>query len=86
MDYCTFFPEGWWAHCCEAHDLAYGAQVGQTLADGALALCVASSLPELAVDHPVLATVAAAGSVLIGVVMWLGVRFFGGRFYRNADK
>lgn len=86
MDYCTLFPEGWWSHCCEAHDLAYSAQIGQALADGALALCVASSLPELATEHPALAVVAAAGAGVIGAVMWLGVRLFGRSYYRGAGK
>jgi hypothetical protein len=30
MDYCTHFPEGWWATCCQAHDVAYAAQIGRT--------------------------------------------------------
>ena len=33
MDYCTHFPEGWWATCCQAHDAAYAAQIGRIEAD-----------------------------------------------------
>lgn len=75
MDYCTLWPEGWWAYCCKAHDEGYAAQVGRALADGELLQCVASSAPT-----PALAV--AAG--IIGAVMWAGVRVFGSRFYRKA--
>ncbi len=75
MDYCTFWPEGWWAYCCKAHDEDYVAQVGQALADGSLFQCVASSAPT-----PALAVIAS----LVGGVMWVGVRVFGSRFYRKA--
>lgn len=69
-DYCTLFPEGWWAHCCKAHDAAYAAQIGKELADEYLLLCVASS--------------GGALSWLIGSVMFAGVTLFGWRFYRRA--
>lgn len=86
MDYCTLFPEGWWSHCCELHDAGYAAQIGQALADAELAACVAGSLPQIAAENPLLAGVAAVTSTAIGGVMWLGVRLFGRRFYRNANK
>lgn len=75
MDYCTLFPEGWWAHCCAAHDSDYLAQIGKALADERLLQCVAS-----AGDGGLI------GAVSVGVagVMWLGVRLFGRRFYRRA--
>lgn len=75
MDYCTWFPEGWWATCCAAHDLAYASQVGQSVADSALLACVAASG-----NGPATAAV----SVAIGGAMWLGVRLFGRRFYKKA--
>lgn len=84
MDYCTGWFEGWWSHCCAAHDADYAAQVGQALADGGLALCVASSLPQLAADNPLLAGAAALLSAGIGGIMWVGVRLFGRRYYRRA--
>ena len=73
MDYCTFWFEGWWAHCCQAHDDDYIAQVGRAIADWDLMTCVATAAP-----HPVLAVL----SVVIAVGMFLAVRLFGGRFYK----
>lgn len=78
MDYCTWFPEGWWSACCAAHDLAYSLQVGKGTADAALAACVA---------HSAAGPATAALSVAAGGVMWLGVRLFGRRYYKKAgDK
>lgn len=74
-DYCTLWPEGWWASCCKAHDDAYLAQAGKALADSDLLVCVAQSAPT-----PVLA----AASAVVGLVMYVGVRAFGSRFYRKA--
>jgi hypothetical protein len=68
-DYCTLWPEGWWAHCCQAHDLAYAAQSGKAAADSALWQCVATS------GEP--------ASWVIGAVMFVGVTVFGRRFYRR---
>lgn len=77
MDYCTWFPEGWWSTCCAAHDLAYGTQVGQAIADQALLACVAHSG----------ASPATVGvSVAVGGLMWLGVRLFGRKYYKAAAK
>lgn len=75
MDYCTFWPEGWWAHCCKAHDDSYLTQAGQAIADGSLFQCVANSAPTPAL---------AVASGIIGAVMWAGVRTFGSYFYRKA--
>jgi hypothetical protein len=36
---CTLWPEGWWGHCCIAHDL--GAS------DADLAVCVIQSAPNV---------------------------------------
>lgn len=73
MDYCTFWFEGWWSHCCQAHDAAYSAQIAKEVADAALFQCVAGSSPSLAL-----------ASTVIGGAMWLAVRLFGARFYKNA--
>ena len=84
MDYCTLWFEGWWSHCCQAHDADYSVQIGQALADGQLFSCVVNSLPAAALDNPLLAAGAGAASLVIGGGMWLGVRVFGRRFYKNA--
>lgn len=76
MDYCTWFPEGWWSHCCAAHDADYAAQVARALADERLYLCVAAS-----VDQPPALCLA----VLVAMAMWCGVRLFGRRFYRPTQ-
>lgn len=75
MDYCTMFPEGWWAVCCQAHDLAYGLQIGKDLADGQLASCIAASSPTL---------IGGVASAAVAGVVWLGVKLFGRRFYKAA--
>lgn len=75
MDYCTWFPEGWWSTCCELHDKAYADQIGQYVADKALFVCVATS------GNTVLQVVV---GVAVATVMFLGVRLFGKRYYNNA--
>lgn len=84
MDYCTLFPEGWWAHCCQAHDSNYADQIGKALADALLRECVAGSLPEVVAQHPWLVSVAGSVSGLVGTVMVIGVWLFGRGFYRRA--
>lgn len=84
MDYCTLWLEGWWAHCCQAHDTGYVQQIGQAAADNQLFLCVIQSLPAVAVDNPLLAGAAGVASAAVGGAMWLGVRLFGRRFYKKA--
>lgn len=84
MDHCTLWLEGWWSHCCEAHDAAYSAQAGRALADGQLLACVAASLPSWAVDHPLLTGAAGLASLAVSGIMFVGVRAFGRRFYRKA--
>ena len=74
MDYCTLFPEGWWAYCCAAHDVAYATQAAKDIADQALLECVATSS-----STPLLML----ASSVISVTMYLGVRVFGGYFYRR---
>lgn len=73
MDYCTLFPEGWWATCCEIHDKEYAAQIGQALADANLFNCVANSGSD---------QVTIILSLIIGVTMWIGVSVFGSKFYK----
>jgi hypothetical protein len=75
MDYCTHFPEGWWATCCQAHDAAYAAQIGRIEADLGLLSCVASSGGSGAMSL-------LAGA--IGLTMFIGVRLFGSRYYRKS--
>lgn len=75
MDYCTSFPEGWWAACCKAHDNDYVAQIGKALADERLLQCVASSGDGVVIG---------VASAVIGGAMWLGVRIFGKKFYKKA--
>jgi hypothetical protein len=72
MDYCTLWFEGWWSHCCAAHDLAYDTEVVRAVADADLASCVIN-----ASSNPVLAVVGLG----VGGLMFLGVRLFGWRFY-----
>lgn len=76
MDHCTWFPEGWWAKCCQAHDQDYLAQVLKWLADERLWQCVATS----ASDNPLLAV----ASGLVASVMFGGVTLFGKRWYDRA--
>lgn len=73
IDYCTLFPEGWWQHCCKAHDLAYETQVPKKDADIALFNCVAES----GLTVP---------SFLIAALMFAGVSLFGRRFYNKAKQ
>ena len=85
-DYCTLLPDGWWAHCCAAHDAGYAAQVGQAVADMTLMQCVASALPAVVGTHPALAPLVGAASVAVAGVMFVGVRLFGRRFYKKAKS
>ncbi len=82
-DWCTLWPEGWWGYCCEAHDKAYGAQIVRAVADRDLFQCVAHSLPAWADGW---GGIAAAVSVVVGGIMYAGVRLFGAYFFRRAGK
>lgn len=73
-DACTLWPEGWWSACCHAHDAAYGAGLDRWAADLDLLRCVAGS------GDGVLA-IASAG---VAGVMFVGVRLFGRRFWRQS--
>lgn len=84
IDYCTLWFDGWWSHCCQAHDADYAAQIGQLLADERLQACVASALPSWAADNPLLAGAVGLVSLAVSGVMFAGVRAFGRRFYRKA--
>ena len=72
-DACTLWPEGWWAVCCSAHDVAYGAGLERLGADIDLLRCVAGTGD---------GALAVASAVVAGV-MFVGVRIFGGRFFRR---
>jgi len=73
MDGCTFFPDGWWRLCCDAHDLAYLlGEISQVLADADLATCVAGT--------------AIIFGPIIGGIMWLGIRLFGRFAWRKHRK
>lgn len=73
-DHCTWWPEGWWADCCAAHDASYATAVADRLdADLELARCVAES------GDPLL-------SFAVAVVMLIGVRLFGRRYWRRAQR
>ena len=69
-DYCTAFPEGWWAHCCANHDKAYTLQTGKVEADVQLFKCVADSGY-------------AVPSFLIAALMFVAVSTFGFMFYKK---
>lgn len=83
-DSCTLFAEGWWQACCVEHDAGYAAQILRLLADDSLLDCVVHSLPAVAIGHPVLTALFTGVSAAVGGVMWIGVRVFGGWFYRRA--
>ena len=68
-DGCTFFPEGPWSPCCQAHDAAYqSSETSRRTADAAFRRCLCQHLP---------APVAWA--------MWLAVRLFGRFHWRRHD-
>ena len=74
VDHCTGWFEGWWAHCCAAHDVVYGtaAELADKIkGDFDLWGCVASTGP--------------VGAV-IGTAMFGAVSTFGLYFWRKARK
>jgi hypothetical protein len=75
MNFCTWFPEGWWSTCCEIHDKAYADQIVQLIADKALFLCVATS------GTNVFEMIA---GLAIASVMFIGVRVFGKHYYNKS--
>jgi len=78
IDHCTLWPDrilNWdWSACCLAHDKAYALGVDRLIADHVLADCVANSMGGLPYLLP----------VVMGVVMWFGVRLFGAKFYQKS--
>ena len=74
MDYCTFFPDMNFSHCCEAHDLAYASIDNKFISDIELFSCVLQSAPE------------GMGFMYgaISVIMFSGVSIFGIFFYAKA--
>ena len=66
-DYCTLWPEGVWAHCCKAHDLAYSlGSTSKLQADAELAKCVADT-----------------GYPIMGIIMGVGTALGGWFFYKR---
>lgn len=65
---CTFFPDGSWVSCCDAHDINYSekSQVTRKSADQKLKMCVENS------GHPIIAK-----------IMYAGLRMFGSFFYKG---
>lgn len=69
-DYCTFFIEGSWSHCCQAHDKAYELQVDKGQADRELYSCVKDSSDT-------------SGIILVAALMFVAVSLLGKRFYKK---
>lgn len=69
--------EGWWGDCCKVHDLAYDMGLDRAVADADLWSCVVQA-----------STSPVGGLVGLGVgsLMYVGVRVFGGRFYKKAQE
>lgn len=71
MDYCTLWFEGWWAHCCAAHDLGYASgELPQAVLDAVLRACVADSGAWWL-------------SAPIAGAMYIAVRVFGRFYYKR---
>ena len=79
-NYCTLWPEGWWGDCCKQHDLDYLNQVSRELADTKLFQCVVESSPSLISDQSLIISTT---SLIIASLMYIGVRLFGGYFYKK---
>lgn len=69
-DYCTFFPEGSWSLCCQAHDKAYETQAPKGQADLELYNCVKDSSNTFGIG-------------IVAALMFVGVTLMGKRFYRK---
>lgn len=68
-DHCTLWPEGTWAYCCAAHDLAYAnPAVAKLAADLDMIHCVAA-----AAGWP-MAILMGAGVITLGAPFWLRAR------------
>lgn len=59
-DGCTFWLQGWWRHCCVAHDAAYANGVNKFIADEALRICVDQA------GAPIMAWIMFIGVTLFG--------------------
>lgn len=79
-DHCTLFPEGWWGDCCRKHDLDYESGVDRLTADQKLLQCVIESSPETLPDYTL---VCGGASLVIGFIMFIGVRLFGSFFFKK---
>lgn len=68
MDYCTFWPDGVWAHCCAAHDIAYELGRPKIEADLALGQCVKET------GNLLTGYLMAFGTLIFGLPWYLGAR------------
>lgn len=80
MDHCTLFPEGWWGDCCRKHDIAYQAKIDRFQADVELLQCVVETVPESLPDYSL---IDGGVSLVIGLIMFIGVRTFGSFFFKK---
>ena len=69
-DYCTFFPEGSWSLCCQAHDKAYETQAPKGQADMDLYNCVKEASPN-------------GLTWIVAALMLVGVTLLGKKFYKK---
>ena len=70
QDYCTFFIEGSWSHCCQQHDKAYETQVPKGQADIDLYNCVKEASPT-------------GITWIVAALMLVGVTLLGKKFYKK---
>lgn len=76
-DGCTGWLDGWWRHCCAAHDQQYLDRADKIIADIDLFTCVATS-GTVWWQHLL--------SGAIAVTMFAGVSIFGWLFYKSRKN
>jgi hypothetical protein len=79
-DYCTLFPDALFGvdyrYCCHLHDIAYGSLLNRNDADWDMYICILDQFPA---SQFIL-------GLVIGTIMYMGVRLFGRTFYRMGKK
>lgn len=73
VDHCTGWFEGWWSHCCAAHDDAYrsgGYILDKLVSDVALGVCTAMTHGD-----PLSIGIGAAMAVGTALFGWLRFRY-----------